>query len=107
MPSTSEIFQELQNRLQNNPDKVAGLNGVFQFSLAGEDGGDYYISVSNGSAQVVQGVHNAPGVTISMTANNFKEMVAGRLNPTAAFFSGQLQIKGDMGMALRLQSLIG
>jgi len=41
-----------------------------------------------------------------MSANDFLSMVDGKLNPTAAFMSGKLKLKGDMGLAMKLQSII-
>lgn len=43
--------------------------------------------------------------TISMTLDNFKLLAKGKLNPTMAFMSGKIQIAGDMGLAMQLQSV--
>ena len=42
-----------------------------------------------------------------MAAEDFLKLAEGKLNPTSAFMSGKLKIKGDMSLALKLQSLIG
>ena len=34
-------------------------------------------------------------------------IVAGKMNPQMAFMSGKLKIKGDMGLAMKLQKVIG
>jgi putative sterol carrier protein len=43
--------------------------------------------------------------TISASEDNFSKMVAGELNPTTAYMTGKLKIKGDMGAAMKLQKL--
>jgi putative sterol carrier protein len=44
-------------------------------------------------------------VTITATQDNFEKIAAGELNPTSAYMSGKLKIKGDMGAAMKLQKL--
>lgn len=105
--TTQEIFTGIEARLQERKDKLAGMNAVFQFELSGDDGGVWYVAVEKGEAKVAAEAHANPGVTILMTADDFKQMIGGQLNPTAAFMSGKLKIKGDMGLAMRLQTLLG
>lgn len=45
-------------------------------------------------------------VTLTATADVFEQILAGNLNPTAAFMSGKLAVDGDMGAAMRLGSLL-
>jgi putative sterol carrier protein len=45
--------------------------------------------------------------TITADADTFQELLAGELDPTAAFMSGRLAVEGDMGLAMRLASLLG
>lgn len=105
MPTTAEIFAEMQKRLDANPAKLAGLNANFQFELSGEDGGTYHANVAGGKAEIGPGPTNA-NCTILMSAADFKAMVAGTLNGTQAFMTGKLKIQGDMGLAMRLQTIL-
>ena len=45
--------------------------------------------------------------TITADSATFQELLAGDLDPTAAFMSGRLSIEGDMGLAMRLASVLG
>lgn len=49
---------------------------------------------------------DAAEVTLTATADVFEQILAGDLNPTAAFMSGKLAIDGDMGAAMRLGGLL-
>jgi putative sterol carrier protein len=43
--------------------------------------------------------------TIATTEENFLAISRGELNPTTAYMTGKLKIKGDMGAAMKLQKL--
>ncbi len=99
-------IMELQKRLDARPEKVGGLNGTFQFDLGGNEPGTYHLVVANGRGKIVEGPADNPNVTISMDGADFLAMVGGRLNPMAAFMGGKLKIKGDVVLAMQLQSLL-
>lgn len=46
-------------------------------------------------------------VTLTADAETFKAMMDGELNPTAAFMTGKLSVDGDMGLAMKLGSILG
>ena len=45
-------------------------------------------------------------VTLRADADTFKEILDGETNPTAAFMTGKLKVDGDMGMAMKLASVL-
>ncbi|MCX8953128.1 MULTISPECIES: SCP2 sterol-binding domain-containing protein [unclassified Ruegeria] len=45
-------------------------------------------------------------VTLSADADTFEQILSGELNPTGAFMSGKLSIDGDMGVAMKLASVL-
>ena len=42
-----------------------------------------------------------------MTAGDFVDMMNGKLNGQMAFMTGKLKVAGDMGLAMKLQTLLG
>jgi putative sterol carrier protein len=44
--------------------------------------------------------------TISMSADDFEDLLSGDLNPTSAFMTGKMKIDGDMSAAMALSQLI-
>ncbi len=88
-----------------NKDAAKGLNAVYQFDLSGDGGGKWHVIINNDSCQVNEGAHASPNITISMTAQDYLDMLSGKLNGQMAFMTGKLRIAGDMGLALRMQSL--
>ncbi|MDA8206300.1 MAG: SCP2 sterol-binding domain-containing protein [Thermaerobacter sp.] len=105
--TTAEVFAELKTRLESKgADQLANSRGVYQFNLTGNDQANYYVAVGESGLEVAEGTAENAGVTITMQAQDFKDLAAGTLNPMSAFMSGKLSVAGDMSMALKLQTLI-
>lgn len=103
-PTTcKEAFEKMPSRF--NKDAAKGLNAVYQFDLSGDGGGKWQVIIRDQTIEVTGGQHPSPNITLSMTAQDYLDMVAGKLNGQMAFMSGRLRISGDMGLALRMQSL--
>lgn len=107
VPSTaSEVFDGINSRIAADPSKVAGMNAIYAFDLGGEQPGQYHISLKDGAADVGEGAPENPNITISMKSEDFVDLADGKLDPTMAFMSGKIKIKGDMGLAMKLQSVL-
>jgi len=104
---TDEVFKEIERRLNEDPEPIQGMETIYQFDLTGEDGGVYQLRLSGGTAKVHVGGEMTAECTIQMDAKDFKEMLLGNLNATSAFMTGKLKVKGDLGRAMKLQSLLG
>lgn len=46
-------------------------------------------------------------VTLKADAETFQSILSGDVNPTSAFMTGKLSVDGDMGMAMKLASVLG
>ncbi|MBJ7608266.1 MAG: SCP2 sterol-binding domain-containing protein [Candidatus Dormibacteraeota bacterium] len=106
MPNPTEVFTEINTRLEANPAKTAGLNAKYAFDLSGDEGGEYHIVLGDGKGEAGRGAPENPNITISMKDTDFVDLATGKLDGTAAFMSGKLKIKGDMGLAMKLQGVL-
>ena len=97
------IFDAMPSQL--NADAAKGMSTVIQFKLSGDGGGDTYVAIADGAATVTAGVHEKPNMTMSMAASDYVDMISGKLNGQMAFMSGKLKIAGDMGLAMKMQTL--
>lgn len=88
-----------------NADAAKGMNSVIQFNLTGDGGGTYHVSIKDGACTVTEGAHASPNMTMTMAAQDYVDMISGKLNGQMAFMSGKLKIAGDMGLAMKMQSL--
>lgn len=98
-----EIFAEMPKNL--NADAAKGMTSTIQFNLSGDTGGQWYVAIKDGTAEVTKGTAPSPNMTLSMTAQDYVDMITGKLNGQMAFMSGKLKISGDMGLAMKMQSL--
>jgi len=101
--SCKEAFEQSPSRF--NKEAAKGLTAVYQFDLSGDGGGKWNMVIDNGEYSVQEGSHASPNITISMAAKDYLDMLAGKLNGQMAFMTGKLRIAGDLGLALKLQSL--
>ncbi len=102
----TEVFAEIQNRLQSHPERMAGVNAVYQFDLTGEEAGTWTLAIGDGKAEVHQGPGEKPNTTFVASSQDWLQIVSGKMDPTVAFMQGKLKVKGDMSMAMKLQGLI-
>ena len=58
----------------------------------------------DGAVSVTEGAGEAD-TTITTSEESFMAIVRGEQNPTTAYMTGKLKIKGDMGAAMKLQKL--
>ncbi len=104
MPETiQEVIQGMPG--QFNTDAAKGMNAVYQYDITGDGGSQFYTDIKDGALQVKEGTHASPNITITMAAKDYLDLVNGKLNGQMAFMSGKLKIKGDMSLAMKLQSL--
>jgi putative sterol carrier protein len=87
------------------PEKAGNTNASILFDLSGEHPGKRFITIADGRATAGQGEVENPNLTLIADSGDFVKIFTGGLDPTAAFMSGKLKIKGDMGLAIRMQSM--
>jgi hypothetical protein len=105
--SVRDVFERhMPERLKAKPDVVAKINAVYQFHISGPGGGAWSVDCTSGgtiSAGTVAGAR----CTVAVGEGDFLNIVNGRLNAQMAFMSGKLKIQGDMGLAMKLQQILG
>ena len=98
--SVQDFFANLES--QADATKTAGMSNSYVFDIDGA--GQWKVDVNDGKVTVTEGGGDADAV-ISASAETFEKIVAGEQNPTSAYMTGKLKIKGDMGAAMKLQKL--
>ena len=99
--SVQEFFDGLESRVDSS--RTAGMNNTYAFDIDGA--GQWTVAVDDGRVSVTDGADADADATIRSSAENFERIVAGELNPTSAYMTGKLKVKGDMGAAMKLQKL--
>ncbi|MDW8328116.1 MAG: SCP2 sterol-binding domain-containing protein [Anaerolineales bacterium] len=101
--SIQEAFAAMPARF--SPEKAGDLQAVFQFDLTGEGGGQYVVTITNGTCTVSEGVAPNPTTTITVSAADYLAIVNGELQAMPAFMQGRLKIRGDLSAALKMQQI--
>ncbi|MCG1020181.1 SCP2 sterol-binding domain-containing protein [Sutcliffiella horikoshii] len=97
-------FQELQIKMNENPKGIHGLHAVFQFNL--NENKVYQFSFCEGNVKMSEGEVNPPDCILQLSDENVLKMMEGNFNATMAYMTGKLKVKGDLGLALKLQSAL-
>lgn len=87
--------------------KLKGIQAVIQVVLTGEGGGEFYMTIEDGKFSTFKGKAPSPRLTVTQSVENWRAINAGTLNPQMAFMTGKVKISGDMGLAMKLGSIMG
>ncbi|XP_066548479.1 sterol carrier protein 2 isoform X2 [Amia ocellicauda] len=103
------VFKEIEKKLQEEGEQfVKKIGGVFAFKVKdGPEGKEamWVVDVKNGRGSVGTDTAKKADCTIAMSDADLLQLMTGKMNPQTAFFQGKLKITGNMGMAMKLQSL--
>jgi putative sterol carrier protein len=95
---SNEVFTQLQNKAN----EAEAIGGTLKFVID-----DLTVFVDGtGNTNVVSQEDNEADCTITTSASTLMELQSGDLNPMMAVMGGKVKIAGDMGLAMKVQSLM-
>lgn len=106
--SVSDIFTtKVPTRLASAAEgaKMRAIDAVFQFHITGDEPGAWFIDLKAGTCGA--GTHDDADCTVTLDAGDFIDLYNGDAQGAMLFMSGKLQVEGNMGLALKLQDLMG
>ncbi len=103
MATAKELMQRIGEKIAGRSELLSSVGAVYKFALDGDGGGTYLVDLKS-ALKVTEGDGPA-ACTIRMSATDFVDLFEGRANGQALFFGGRLKVEGDMGLALKLQTL--
>ena len=103
----SYFEEKIANKLKEKPETSKAVNSVYEFNITGDNGGVWTVDLTKEPGVVTAGTTGTAKCTVTCSSGDFMNIVAGKMNPQMAFMSGKLKIKGDMGLAMKLQKVIG
>lgn len=95
---SAEILELVKTQAGN----IEPINSKLKFMV----GDDAIMVDGTGESNVVTDSNDDADCVISCSAETFMKLKSGDLNPMMAVMSGKVKIKGDMGLAMKVQSLI-
>ncbi|XP_006839926.1 PREDICTED: non-specific lipid-transfer protein [Chrysochloris asiatica] len=103
------VFKEIEKKLEEEGEQfVKKIGGIFAFKVKDGPGGKeatWVVDVKNGKGSVHPNSDKKADCTITMADTDLLALMTGKMNPQSAFFQGKLKITGNMGLAMKLQSL--
>lgn len=95
-------LQKIFDEVKKQADNVAPIGARIKFMLDDEA----ILIDGSGESNEVTLEDSEADCVISTTKANFAKLKDGSLNPMMAVMMGKVKIKGDMGLAMKLQSLL-
>ncbi len=96
---STEVFAQLQAKAN----EAEAIGGTLKFVID-----DLIVFVDgSGNSNIVSQEDNEADCTITTSAATLLELQSGDLNPMMAVMGGKIKIGGDMGLAMKVQSLLG
>ena len=85
-------------------DKAEGVEAVIQYVLTGDEGGNYIITIKDGTCTTTEGTADNPNMTLTADASDFRDVLLGKANGMQYFMLGKLKLSGDLNLAMKLTS---
>jgi putative sterol carrier protein len=95
-------LQELTTKMKEGASTKSAFGNTVKFST---DQGVIYID-GNQNPPSVGNDDKAADCTVKMDFNDLTDLIGGKLDGMTAFMTGKLKIEGDMGVAMKLQSIL-
>jgi putative sterol carrier protein len=97
--SHQKVFEQFKERAEN----ASPLGGTLKFMV---DQNAVFID-GNGDQNTVSMDDLESDCTITVSTEVLEKLRDGAINPMMAVMGGQIKIDGDMGLAIKVQSLMG
>ena len=77
---------------------------MIQFKLTGEGGSNWYVTITDRTCTVVEGLAEKPTATVQMEASDYLAVATGKMGSMKAFTSGRVKASGDITLMRRMEN---
>ncbi|OWY23790.1 carnitine dehydratase [Sphingobacteriales bacterium UPWRP_1] len=91
-----DLFLSLPRRFK--AEKAGNFSGIFHFDITGAGGGQFTVSIANGSCTVAEGFSGRPDCTIKTAAQTHLDIEQGKANPQWAYLTGKVKVSNIAAM---------
>ncbi|KAI9008103.1 hypothetical protein BC832DRAFT_553111 [Gaertneriomyces semiglobifer] len=112
--ASSKVFEAISAGLNSASSaarlgQVKKIKSIFAFEITNSDGKkqSWFVDLKNGEGAV--GAGPAPGkadMTVLVSDKDFIELASGKVKPQKAFMAGKIKIKGNMGLAAKIDAIL-
>jgi putative sterol carrier protein len=103
-PSLEQIIESIPQNA--TPEQLKGIGAVVLIRATGDDPGDWVITIRDNTCTVERKTIESADLTLEAASDVWQKLMARKLDPGWAYMSGQMRVSGDLGLAMRLQSLL-
>jgi sterol carrier protein 2 len=103
MSQAQQIIEQAAQRIAQDADRARQVGAVFRFVVDGTGGGNWLVDLRQ-DLGVREGGGDSDCV-VAMSVDDFVALFDGRVSAQELFFTGRLKVTGDMGCAVKLDSL--
>jgi putative sterol carrier protein len=96
-------LENIENQIKQKMSMAAGLNAKVKFDFG--DDGILFVDTTQSPAVISQGDEEAD-LVLSCKRETFEGILNGTQDPNIAFMMGKLKVKGSMGLAMKLNSIL-
>lgn len=103
MSHAREIIEQAAHRIAQDADRARKVGAIFRFVVEGPDGGNWLVDLKQDP-----GVREAGGESdcvVALSTEDFASLFEGRIGAQELYFTGRLRLSGDMGCAVKLDSV--
>ena len=101
---TPEEFFEKQLPARFKPEKAEGIDAIVQLSLSGgQKEQNWVVIIKNQKLQATRGTNQSAPLSLEVAESDFMNMINGKLSAEKAFFTGKINFKGNISLALKLR----
>jgi putative sterol carrier protein len=105
-PQNSTPQQALDKRQDAfQADKAKGVHATYQWELSGPNGGEWWLSVNDGTYKTGRGKINNPDVTFAASDEDWVAMSNKTLKVPWAYLTGRLKIQGSHTLVKELDEI--
>ena len=97
-----QLIEEMPQTFR--PERAGRASAVIQFQIAGEGGGDWYVTIKERTCTVTEGVTGSADATVRMDAGDYVALSSGKLGSMKAFMTGKVKASGDISLLQRMDS---
>ncbi|KAI9339319.1 SCP2 sterol-binding domain-containing protein [Obelidium mucronatum] len=107
---SSTLFTTLKASLADptaKQDALKKVNGIFHLVLKNSEGKETTWTLDlKQKGDVLLGAEGKPDIVVNLADETFVDLAEGKVNGQKAFMSGKLKVKGNIGLATKLDSVL-
>lgn len=103
-----QIFEEQIAKRLTHPEhqeKAKEIDAIYQFNVTGDNGGNWIVDLK--TCAVAAGTNDEADCTVTVSDEDFVNLVKGEVAGPQLFMTGRLQVAGNMGLAMKLTQVLG